>query len=1296
MKLTKKLLVFTVAVCLCLPGTSAAALSSNGTIGIVEFPHHDLGFHGGSYTLEAENAFAEINGALELFGERDDFASTFEQSRFIYDYLLNYPQKYDELKQAVVSGQLSLSAGYTDPFTSFLSPEMLVREFILGKKWNEDVFGGDSRVFLNSDIPGSGAQMPQILKKAGVDYLYLTRSNLFPSFTWDEFKQYQAMDGTKVDTYFTNLYTQNLNRNNWTLPYTQQILDLYEKQRTKNNLGDAFPIVLASDMLMPSIFPDGFIDLWNSDSSRSTMKYSTMQEILDMVFSDATIQKEDVMKGEWPTRWVYEASSIDYNSYKMQRDAERFLRDAETLYVIRAFVEGGFLNYPADEIDKAWRAVDHSCHCYSPEGTIEEYKKIWGVALQLSQDLYESGLEWLISQIDTQTTLGKPFAVYNDLAWTRDDIVIMDKPVGIGNIFRIVDESGAEVIYQMSADGRIVFLAEDVPSLGYKTYYIRDGAVPSAQAPSFNIGALWTAAYENDYYRVTPANTAGTDKNGRKKVGGLEQIRDLEIGKDLFDTTDFNIAEWKDFYYPDGMGANPALNMRQPEYDTYESVSSITQAWTCVESGPVRTVFDSKANTGRGPIIMRITVYDCIKKIDLDVVLENNDDASYHQQRLMFPINTGDMFGADGMVDHESAKVSYEAPFGVVNVGDEALQKFSRWNDNASVPAGYNAYWNGNNNAGSNIVVNGQTYTAPEFSRLGLPNTHYDDLVNTAPRPRFLQNWISAGDEDFSVTISSYNLAWDYQDATANPVKNPVLQPMLVSNVRSNNGNFVWSQPGRIEYYFSITSDNADYTSGSDKMAIQANNPLTARLQTSKAPGASMPQQFESLAVDKDNVIVTSVKKAEDDNENVIIRFYEARGMDDGDVTITFPAVVKAAKEVNLIERETGKTLTHAGVTVTMGTSHWSIETAKVALDGITDAPLAPFSMFARQSNAGAYLLWMNKENPDNIVVEMKPSDGNWQQIALLPGDAYTYTASVPEGRYKFRVKAVMNGVSSAYAASEEIDVDFSPIMIDICIENGRSKRTGTINNISYYNHWKSNASDFFGGVSGGTRPGEWWNVEDPLVAYSTTASDDTDYYSIVFTGSQIELFTRMDNTQGYAAVSIDGGPDEEICLYAPSVTENSPIQSFYTSPVFTDGLDHTVKVRCLKKASEDGGDRISFAHAIVTFETPSYIPVFTDKNGDVLNSLSSDFINVAMPYTNIGADPISLTMIVAVYDQSGRLVHNATVPLTVEPSKTESFRLSLDMPQNADGSYALKRYHASVFLWDSVTFAPIKLRYDF
>ena len=1299
MKIAKKILVFSMAAFLSLPGLSASALSSNGTVGIVEFPHHDLGLHAGGWINESRCANSEINSALTLFESRDDFKWNFEQSRFIYEYLLNYPQKYDALKQAVQSGQLSLGAGYTDPFTSFLSSEMLVRELILGKKWNEDFFGGSSNLYFDTDIPGLSLQMPQILRKADVDYLYLTRSNQFSSFEWDEFTRYESPDGTRVNAYFENLYANNQTFSTWTMTLMDQILDVYEAtQQEKKNLGNAFPHVYATDMLMPSTLPDSFIEEWNSDPSRPRMDYALFQDILETVFADADIQEEDIVSGEWPCRWVYEASSVGYNNFKNQRDAERYLRDAEALFVIRALMEGNFTNYPSNDIEKAWRAIDHSCHSYT-HSEIPTYTEIWDRAIQMAKELYDRGLDWLISQVATELTLGQPFVVYNDLAWTRDDIVIMDKPADIGNTFRIVDESGVEVVYQMSADGQIVFLAEDVPSLGYKTYYIKDDTISPMQTPGFSVGALWTAAYENDYYLVTPANTAGSDKNGRDKVGGLEQIRDLEIGKDLFDTTDFNIAEWKDFYYPNAMGANPAHNMRQPEYNTYESVSSVTQAWTCIESGPVRTVFESKADTDRGPIITRVNIYNDVKKIDLEVVLEDNDDASYHQQRLMFPINAGDMFGADGMIDQDSAMVSYEAPFGVVNVGDEALPKFSRWNDNASVPAGYNAYWNGNNNSGGSITIDGQTYTAPAFSRFGAKNTHYDELVNTAPRPRFLQNWISAGDDGFSVTISSYNLAWDYQDPTTNPGKKPVLQPMLVSNVQSNaSGQNCWTQPGRIEYHFSITSDRANYAAGSDKMAIQANNPLNARPQTSKAPEASIPEQFQGLAVDKDNVIVTSIKKAEDDNENIILRFYEARGLDDGDVTITFPSTVNSAKEVNLLERETGKTLAYTGNTVTMNTSHWSIETAGITFNGINDTPLAPFSLIARQTNAGVYLLWMNKGAPDNILVEMKSEAGKWRQIALLPGDAYTYTFPVPEGRYQFRVRSVVNGVSSGYVESEEVAVDFSPITINHRYTSSDYIWYGALNNVYYYTRHEESTSAF-----GGSNPGTWWstNADDydrePNITYSKNECTERDYYSIMFTGSQIELYTRMDNTHGYAAVSIDGGPEEEICLYAPITAESSPIQSFYTSQIFTDGLDHTVKVRYLKKAHEDGvDDRISFSHAVVSFEMPTYTPVFTDKNGDALNSLSTEFINVAMPYTNTGNDPVSLTMIVAVCDPSGRLAHNAITSLTVGPSQTETFKLSLNIPQNADGSYALKGYYASVFLWDSVTFAPILPKFDF
>ena len=183
-------------------------------------------------------------------------------------------------------------------------------------------------------------------------------------------------------------------------------------------------------------------------------------------------------------------------------------------------------------------------------------------------------------------------------------------------------------------------------------------------------------------------------------------------------------------YLYDGMGAGEQLYLWQPHH-----ASSRRQSfgpWRCVESGPVRTVLESRAESDAdiGPAVLRVTAYEALKKVDFELELENVPDTDRLQIRMMFPVNAGSMFGApkaDGSccADPSDVRVQYEVPFGVTTVGGEVLGQYGRYNDN----------------------------TAPNdigWKRRGIANTEGTNPYggkndkNSAIRPREVQNWISA------------------------------------------------------------------------------------------------------------------------------------------------------------------------------------------------------------------------------------------------------------------------------------------------------------------------------------------------------------------------------------------------------------------------------------------------------------------------------------------------------------------------------------------------------------------------
>jgi alpha-mannosidase len=90
--------------------------------------------------------------------------------------------------------------------------------------------------------------------------------------------------------------------------------------------------------------------------------------------------------------------------------------------------------------------------------------------------------------------------------------------------------------------------------------------------------------------------------------------------------------------------------------------------------------------------------------------------------------------------------------------------------------------------------------------------------------------------------------------------------------------------------------------------------------------------QYSFLEAKSDNVIVTAVKKAEDDNA-LILRFYEWAGKQ-GDVAIQLPPDATSASETDLMERPSGD-LSISNGEVKVPTKPYEIKTLKVQFSGM-------------------------------------------------------------------------------------------------------------------------------------------------------------------------------------------------------------------------------------------------------------------------------------------------------------------------------------------------------------------------
>jgi alpha-mannosidase len=89
----------------------------------------------------------------------------------------------------------------------------------------------------------------------------------------------------------------------------------------------------------------------------------------------------------------------------------------------------------------------------------------------------------------------------------------------------------------------------------------------------------------------------------------------------------------------------------------------------------------------------------------------------------------------------------------------------------------------------------------------------------------------------------------------------------------------------------------------------------------------SLAAEHSFLQVQPDNVIVTALKKAEDEN-SLVVRFYEWAGKD-GEVTIQLPLGAESAAETDLMEKPLAN-LSVSNGRVSVHTKPYEIKTIKV------------------------------------------------------------------------------------------------------------------------------------------------------------------------------------------------------------------------------------------------------------------------------------------------------------------------------------------------------------------------------
>ena len=835
-----------------------------GTIHLICSSHNDIAwFDTPEKTIERRD-HASITPALVRMKKRDDVHFTMENVLYLNEYLERHPEKKEEIAGLTKAGRFDWGATYNQPYEGVLSGEQLVREVYLGAKFiRKHIPGTPARVAYNPDVPGRSIQMPQILSKAGIPYLVLSRheSGIFNwaspdgsrvlCWSMGHYGRYAGLQRSRdIDTFLSSV-------NN----YTRKVAQEYKDHQMSPN----YAILHSSDYIGPGDY-DTFID-------QSTERHSAMldgkmprkyippksQYSSSETFFESLLEGKptfDTITGERPNVWLYIHGPSHHWAISAKRDAGIYLPAAETFATVEALLAGNFKDYPSADLDKAWRGAiypDHGWGGHNGHITDQVFKEKLELGRDIGKRIFERSIGIIAARVKHKRA--KPITIFNALSWTRTSPATCTL-ADAGKTFGIVDAAGKPVPHQVVSEGSngvtVCFIARDVPSLGYKAYY----QIPERPTSNNQHPASKESSVENAFYKITLGK------------GGLAGIYDKELKKDILQTGKFSGCE---IFTGEsvGNGAGEFWDVQQPSFKGLDRVSAHETTFSAIESGPVFSRFSLEQKLDHATVHQEFMVYHAIKRIDCKVSLLGWDGTRSREFRMALPLNM------------KQGTTTYEVPMGTVTVGRDEIE------------------------------VAGERYRTPcKF-------TH----------PREVQNFISTSSDELGVTMSSSVAVCDWIDPVKPGVSYPVLQPILLASRRSCHGGGNWYlQAGDHHYSFSIFSHAPGWRHGR-RPAIEANNALQAVVGGRARPDADLPTEKSFFSVSADNVLISAVKKCDDDN-SVIVRLYDIEGRDANATVETFVGIDKA-EHTNIIEEE-GKPLRAGKRSLKTKIGHHSIETFKL------------------------------------------------------------------------------------------------------------------------------------------------------------------------------------------------------------------------------------------------------------------------------------------------------------------------------------------------------------------------------
>ncbi len=777
--------------------------------------------------------------ALSLLGRYPGYRFVLDQMCYVKPFLDRYPSEEAAFRELLKNRRLEIAGG-TDTMhdTNVPSGESLARQFLIGKWFFRDRLGYEVKTGWGLDSFGHNAQMPQILKLAGLESYWFQRG--VPSADTPSEFLWQGLDGAKIPAFWLPNSYAGLYDSPRDLPAFEGFVRSRFDALQPYSRGYGRVLLAGADVSEPEPQLPPFIDqLERAGSLPFSVRFGLPSDFAALIAAHRTDRPiisgelNPVFQGGYSTR-------IDVKQW--MRELERTLTSAEKASVLAHRLATA----DREAIERAWEPVLFNEAHDASSGVLldkvyDEAVISYRYAQRLGVEILNSNLDNVVAGTDTRGP-GSAIVIFNLLGWPRTDIAQAEIGIREPSVraFTLLDESGQAVPYQILkaeqhrdggiASATIAFVARDVPAMGHLVYHLANGPAPAPALPRSSLAAHGNSNLddsgfiENEFYKAVFNLWNG-------------QITSLILKPDRWETLSApgNVVareeDGGDLWQLYGtLNGARFTAMREPIPAPRPNFTRFSSDYVggngSATAGPVFAEFRIDHPFGQNHFSTRVRMYPGVRRIDIHTEIFNQEQ--FVRYRVQFPTSI-----------HGGQNVQ-EIAFGAIERPHNQEFPAQNWIDYSGAAGGIallNRGLPGSNVAGDTMLLSlARSTRLLSYEDVGGPGQSSDSALELGKR-----------------------LSFDYA-------------------VVPHTGTW---QAAQI------------YRAG-----LEFNNPLVVR-PSSTHPGA-LPKRWGLLEVSNPQAVVSALKPAR--QGEVALRIYEATGQPARGVRVRLAVPLKSVRDANLIE----------------------------------------------------------------------------------------------------------------------------------------------------------------------------------------------------------------------------------------------------------------------------------------------------------------------------------------------------------------------------------------------------------